>query len=165
MELNKLFTEPGLRAWCDDRRDQHLEDARHYGQLADVFARYLQHYRIDGDRLFAARIRALRVVRHLRKLERDSRRAAADAQSLHGAYVRQVLEVPARRKAAALKKAEDKDKKAQRKALRRSTAVLAAQHEQQAAQGFLAAQPASSGKQQSATVLDLDLFKSQKEVG
>jgi hypothetical protein len=163
MDLNRLFTEAGLRAWCDDRRDQHLEDARHYGQLADIFARHLQQYRIDGDRLFAARIRAHRVVRHLRKLERDSRHAAADAQSLCGAYVQQVLEVPARRKAAALKKAEAKDKRAQRKALRRSTAVLAAQHEQQTAQGYLTAQPKSSGEQQTATVLDF--FKNQKEAG
>lgn len=97
MDINDLFTDKGLRTFTADRRDQHLRDAREYGQLADVIRRRLAQTPIEGDGMWAARTRARRVYRHLRAMERASARAAARSEALYTTYVHHVLDVPRRR--------------------------------------------------------------------
>ncbi|MBB0231985.1 hypothetical protein [Streptomyces calidiresistens] len=162
MDINALFTDRGLRAWCDDRRDQHLEDARQYGQLADILARRLRETSIEGDRLLSAWLRARQVVRHLRDMERVSRRAASDAEALHTSYRTRVLELPARREAAALAKDRRRDSRARRKALRASTARAAQQLGDGTATGYTMAAGAE-GQQSLPKVADL--FAKQRREG
>ncbi|MFI1386667.1 hypothetical protein [Embleya sp. NPDC020886] len=97
MNINDLFTDQGLRAFTQERRDLHLKDAREYGQLADIIRRRLEQTPIEGDGLWAARLRARRVYRHLRVMERQSARAAARSEALYTTYVHHVLDVPQRR--------------------------------------------------------------------
>ena len=61
MDLNELFTDQGMRAFTANQRDQHLEDARQYGQLADVVEQRLRATTIDGDRFMAEQRRARKV--------------------------------------------------------------------------------------------------------
>ncbi|WP_103503936.1 hypothetical protein, partial [Streptomyces sp. SM14] len=122
MDINALFSEDGLRAWTTDRRDQHLEDARHYGQIADILTRRLRESPVDGDKPWDRALRARRIARHLRDMERTSKRAAADAEALHTAYVSGFLELPARRERAALERSKRRDSKAQRRALKKQRA-------------------------------------------
>ena len=105
MDLNNLFTEHGMRAFTASQRDQHLEDARQYGQLADVVEQRLKATPIDGDRFFAETLRTRKVVGKLRRMEKASRKAAGAAESLYATYVHQVLELPQRRDTAAARKA------------------------------------------------------------
>lgn len=166
MDANKLFTEAGLRSFVDNRRDQHLADAQQYGQIAGLFAARLRQTPIDGDWPMEARLRAYRVVRHLRRLEKDSRQAAADAEALHAAYKHQVLELPARRERAALKRAKAKDSRARRRALRRSKAAAAAGLEQpQPADGGGYSFPLAAGGEEHRPPQVTDIFAKQRKEG
>lgn len=115
MDLNQLFTDQGMRAFTANQRDQHLEDARQYGQLADVVEQRLRSTTIDGDRFMAEQRRARKVAGKLRKMERASKKAAGAAEALYAAYVNEVLELPGRRAAAEAKRLERQDRRAQRK--------------------------------------------------
>ena len=105
MDLNNLFTDRGMRQFTASQRDQHLEDARQYGQLADVVEQRLKASPIDGDRLLSEWARTRKVVGKLRRMEKASRKAAGAAESLYATYVHQVLELPQRRDTAAARKA------------------------------------------------------------
>lgn len=163
MDANKLFTEAGLRAFADKRRDEHLADAQQYGQLAALFAARLQQTPLDGDRPFEARLRAYRVVRHLRRLERDSKQAAKDVEALHTAYKHQVLELPARRERAELKRSEKKDTRARRRALRRSHMAAGQPVEQSQSSGSSYSFPLAAGGEQMPHVTDI--FAKQRKEG
>ncbi|MFI8085848.1 hypothetical protein ACIF6L_34290 [Kitasatospora sp. NPDC086009] len=115
MDLNQLFTNSGMRGFTAAQRDQHLEDARQYGQLADVVEQRLRSTTIDGDRLMAGQRRARKVAGKLRKMEKASKRAAGAAEALYAVYLNDVLELPGRREAAEAKRLERKDRRAQRK--------------------------------------------------
>ncbi|MGW4651322.1 hypothetical protein [Kitasatospora sp. NPDC004289] len=119
MDINNLFTDAGMRAFTDAQRDQHMSDASQYGQLADIISRRLEQTEIDGDRAFSARIRAWKVGRKIRSMEKHSRKAAASAEALYASYVNQVLELPARRELAQARKDE-------KKAAKKGPAALAA---------------------------------------
>ena len=103
------------KAFTANQRDQHLEDARQYGQLADVVEQRLRSTTIDGDRFMAEQRRARKVAGKLRKMERASKKAAGAAEALYAAYVNEVLELPGRRAAAEAKRLERQDRRAQRK--------------------------------------------------
>jgi hypothetical protein len=105
MDLNQLFDEEGLRNITGAWRDQHLEDDRQYGQIADVVQRRLEQQTIDGDSRFSAGRRARKVAKNLRKMQKASRKAAAAAEALYGCYVNEIVELPARR-ATALERKE-----------------------------------------------------------
>ncbi|MER6364450.1 hypothetical protein [Kitasatospora sp. NPDC001527] len=105
MDLNTLFTDDGMRKFTALQRDQHLEDARQYGQLATVVEQRLRNTPIDGDRWLSERNRARKVAAKLRRMEKASKRAAGAAEALYATYVHQVLELPQRRNTVAERKA------------------------------------------------------------
>lgn len=99
MDLNQFFEQEGLRNITAAWRDQHLEDDSQYGQIAEVVQRRLAQQTIDGDGRFTAGRRARKVAKHLRKMQKASRKAAAAAEGLYGCFVNEVVELPARRQA------------------------------------------------------------------
>lgn len=113
--IDALFTDAGLRAFTTAQRDQHMQDASQYAQLADIVRRRLEQTPIDGDKPFSARRRARKVARKMKRMERASRKAAASSEALYAAYVNHVLELPERRQIAA-------DRKAARQGRRQVTA-------------------------------------------
>lgn len=122
INLDRLLTAEGLRLFTEKRRERHLEAARQYGQLADILARRLQRTPADGDWPWSARVRAWRVVRHLRAMAKASNQAAAAAEALFTDYRHQVLELPERRQAAIEAKEKRKDRNAERSRRRRLAA-------------------------------------------
>lgn len=131
MDMNQFFEPEGLRNITGAWRDQHLEDDRQYGQIADVVQSRLAQQKIDGDGRFSAGWRARKVAKHIRKMQKASRQAAAAAEGLYGCFINEVVELPARRAA----ELERKDGRRQRlgiaaaqaaveKSLDKSTAAL-----------------------------------------
>ncbi|EFL29458.1 LOW QUALITY PROTEIN: conserved hypothetical protein, partial [Streptomyces himastatinicus ATCC 53653] len=112
MDINEIFTEAGMRETTSAFRDQHMEDARQYGQLGDIIKSRLEQQTIDGDGRFSARFRARKVSRQVRRMEKASKKAAAAAEALHGAYVNEVVELPQRRELAAARKEDRRQKRA-----------------------------------------------------
>jgi hypothetical protein len=106
MDINELFTPEGMRAFTADRRDVHMQDASHYAQLSDVAARALAQQKIEGDKRLSGKVRAWKVARHMRAMERHSRKAAARSEAFNSAFVTHVLELPERRARAAQAKLE-----------------------------------------------------------
>ncbi|MGY0466913.1 hypothetical protein ACW14Y_42640 (plasmid) [Kitasatospora sp. cg17-2] len=129
MDLNALFSDEEMRKFTASQRDQHLEDARQYGQLAIVVEQRLRNTPIEGDRWLSERNRARKVAAKLRRMEKASKRAAGAAEALYATYVHQVLELPARRNTAA-----------ERKAARRARRGAQLQHTVAASLGRSAAQ-------------------------
>lgn len=109
MDINALFTDEGLRAFTATVRDQHVRDAQQYGQIADIVRRRLEQTPIEGDRWMAKKIRAWKVSRQLRAMQRASGEAASKAEALYATYVNEVLELPQRRAVAQAKKLERKN--------------------------------------------------------
>ncbi|WP_435239976.1 hypothetical protein [Streptomyces sp. YPW6] len=108
MDINALFTDEGLRAFTATVRDQHVRDAQQYGQIADIVRSRLQQTPIDGDRWMAKRLRAWKVARQLKAMQKASTEAAAKAEALYATYVNEVLELPQRRATAEAKRLERK---------------------------------------------------------
>ncbi|MGC5543687.1 hypothetical protein ACPYPE_23740 [Streptomyces griseus] len=108
MDINALFTDEGLRAFTATVRDQHVRDAQQYGQIADIVRSRLQQTPIDGDRWMAKRLRAWKVARQLKAMQKASTEAAAKAEALYATYVNEVLELPQRRAIAEAKRLERK---------------------------------------------------------
>lgn len=99
MDMNQFFDEEGLRNITGAWRDQHLEDDRQYGQIADVVQSRLAQQNIAGDGRFSAGRRARKVAKHIRKMQKASRQAAAAAEGLYGCFINEIVELPARRAA------------------------------------------------------------------
>ncbi|MEU8718282.1 hypothetical protein [Streptomyces sp. NPDC048663] len=109
MDINALFTDEGLRAFTATVRDQHVRDAQQYGQIADIVRRRLEQTPIEGDRWMAKKIRAWKVSRQLKAMQKASGEAASKAEALYATYVNEVLELPQRRAVAEAKKLERKN--------------------------------------------------------
>jgi hypothetical protein len=111
MNINDLFTEDGMRAFTAAVRDQHMQDASQYAQLADIVSRSLSQQHIDGDRYkgLSRKMRAWKVARHLKAMKRHSQKAAASSEALNSGYVNHVLELPARREQAEARRQERKE--------------------------------------------------------
>lgn len=118
MDMNQFFDPEGLRNITGSWRDQHLEDDRQYGQIADVVQSRLAQQDIAGDGRFSAGRRARKVAKHIRKMQKASRKAAAAAEGLYGSFINDVVELPARRAA----ELERKDNRRQRLGIAASTA-------------------------------------------
>lgn len=97
MDMSLFFDEDGLRDITSTWRDQHLEDGRQYGQIADVIKRRLEQQEIDGDGWLSARRRARKVSKQVKRMEKASREAAAAAEGLYATFVNQVVQLPQRR--------------------------------------------------------------------
>lgn len=108
MDINALFTDEGLRAFTATVRDQHVRDAQQYGQIADIVRRRLEQTPIEGDRWMSKKLRAWRVSRQLKAMQKASGEAASKAEALYATYVNEVLELPQRRAAAEARKLERK---------------------------------------------------------
>ncbi|MFE4258219.1 hypothetical protein [Streptomyces sp. NPDC056883] len=110
MDINSLFTDQGLRAFTATVRDQHVRDAQQYGQIADIVRRRLEQTPVEGDRWVwaAKKIRAWKVSRQLKAMQKASGEAASKAEALYATYVNEVLALPKRRETAAAKKLERK---------------------------------------------------------
>lgn len=109
MDINALFTDEGLRAFTATVRDQHVRDAQQYGQIADIVRRRLEQTPIEGDRWMAKKIRAWKVSRQLKAMQKASGEAASKAEALYATYVNEVLELPQRRAVAEAKRLERKN--------------------------------------------------------
>lgn len=112
MDVNSLFTDQGMRQTTSVWRDQHMEDARQYGQIKEIVRRRLKQTPIDGDRWFDVKIRAWRVSRQVKAMERHSRRAAACAEATYATFAHQVVNLPERRAVRAGQKAARKQQRA-----------------------------------------------------
>ncbi|MEU6357666.1 hypothetical protein ABZ896_51640 [Streptomyces sp. NPDC047072] len=108
MDINQLFTDEGLRAFTAQMRDQHMKDAQQYGQIADIIRRRLENEKIDGDRWMSRKLRAWKVSRQVKAMQKASEGAASSAEALYATYRNEVLELPQRRAVAAARKAERK---------------------------------------------------------
>ncbi|MGV9248009.1 hypothetical protein [Streptomyces sp. NPDC003710] len=108
MDINALFTDEGLRAFTSQMRDQHMKDATQYGQIADIVRRRLEQTPIEGDRWLSKWLRARKVTRRVKAMEKASKDAASAAEALYATYRNEVLELPQRRAVAAARKAERK---------------------------------------------------------
>ncbi|MFE4055572.1 hypothetical protein ACFXP3_04545 [Streptomyces sp. NPDC059096] len=108
MDINALFTDEGLRAFTATVRDQHVRDAQQYGQIADIVRRRLEQTPVEGDRWMSKKIRAWKVSRQLRAMQKASGDAASKAEALYATYVNEVLELPQRRALAEARKLERK---------------------------------------------------------
>ncbi|ALC32319.1 hypothetical protein [Streptomyces sp. CFMR 7] len=108
MDINALFTDEGLRAFTATVRDQHIRDAQQYGQIADIVRSRLEQTPIDGDRWLSKRLRAWKVARQLKAMQKASGEAASKAEALYATYVNEVLELPQRRAVAEAKRLERK---------------------------------------------------------
>ncbi|MEU1789139.1 hypothetical protein ABZ553_25375 [Streptomyces sparsogenes] len=109
MDINALFTDEGLRAFTATVRDQHVRDAQQYGQIADIVRRRLEQTPIEGDRWMSKKLRAWKVSRQLKAMQKASGEAASKAEALYATYVNEVLELPQRRAAAEARKLERKN--------------------------------------------------------
>lgn len=133
MDINHLFTDDGLRAATSQWRDDELKIGGQYGQLARVFEARIKAQAIDGDHWWSARLRARRVARHLKSMQKACEKAAASAESLYGDFVNQVVELPERREKALVRK----EAREERRALAKGTASGAvAQSLTNSIQGF-----------------------------
>jgi hypothetical protein len=108
MDINALFTDQGMRDTTAAWRDQHVKDAQQYGQIADIVRRRLEQTPIDGDRWLAKKLRARKVSKQVKAMEKASKDAASAAEALYATYKNEVLELPQRRELAAARKAERK---------------------------------------------------------
>ncbi len=135
MDINQIFTEAGMRQTSSEWRDQHMEDARQYGQIGAIIESRLAQQHIDGDGRFSARRRARKVSRQVRRMEKASQKAAAAAEALYGSFVNEVVELPQRRELDAARKEQRKQRRIAAagdlvaKSLNKSTAALNGQPE------------------------------------
>lgn len=98
MDMNALMTEQGMRTWTETERDENVNAATQLRQMAQIIKARLENLHVDGDKTAGqARKRARQVVRHLHRAARDLDRAAARIEAMNAVYVREVLELPARR--------------------------------------------------------------------
>lgn len=97
MDIDALMTQQGMRGFTDEQRQTFTNDAVQVRQLAQIIQARLANTEIDGDRTGSAGRRARKVSRKLNKVARLLEKAAAETEGLNAVYVREVLELPARR--------------------------------------------------------------------
>jgi hypothetical protein len=107
MDIDALMTQQGMRAFTDDQRETWMNDAVQMRQLAQIIQARLANTEIDGDKTGTAGRRAKKMARRWGKLAGLLEQAAAQAEGINSAYVRDVLELPDRR-AKALERKEQR---------------------------------------------------------
>jgi len=120
MDINNLFTEQGMRNDTGEQRDTWMNDAQQIRQLAQIIQARLVNTRIDGDGTGSAGRRARKVIRPWVQAARLLEKAAAKMEGANAVYLREVVELPARRA-----------KELERKELRRQRLGIAASATQQ----------------------------------
>lgn len=99
MDMDALMTEQGMRTWTETERDENTNAATQLGQMAQIIKARIANTHIDGDKNAGhARRRAAKVVRRLNRAIRHLERAAAEMEACNAVYVREVLELPERRR-------------------------------------------------------------------
>lgn len=111
MDINRLFTEPGMRAFTDDQRDLHMRDASQYAQIGDIIRRRVENTPIDGDRWtwWNTKVRAWKVSRQVKTMEKGAKLSAAGAEGLYTVFKHEVLELPERREVAEARRQERRE--------------------------------------------------------
>jgi len=117
MDMDALMTQQGMRAMTEEQRDTWTNDAVQIRQLVQIIQARLAHHHIDGDTTGTAARRARKVVKPLVGAAKLLEKAAAKMEAANALYVREVLELPARRTS-----------QQQRKELRRHKLGIAATH-------------------------------------
>ncbi|MFJ8727660.1 hypothetical protein [Streptomyces sp. NPDC093269] len=112
MDINQIFTDAGMREASSTWRDQHMNDAREYGQMSDIIRSRLAQQHIEGDGRFSARRRARKVSKQVKRMERASQRAAAAAEALYASYLNEVVNLPKRREVEAARKQQKRQQRA-----------------------------------------------------
>lgn len=107
MDIEALMTQKGMRDFTDEQRQTFTTDASQIRQLAQIIQARLTHTQIDGDRTGSAGRRARKVSRRLTKVARLIEKAAAETEAVNAVYLREVIELPARR-ARELEKKNDR---------------------------------------------------------
>ncbi|QBJ94440.1 hypothetical protein D0Z67_29160 (plasmid) [Streptomyces seoulensis] len=107
MDIEALMTQKGMRDFTDEQRQTFTTDATQLRQLAQIIQARLAHTQIDGDRTGSAGRRARKVARRLTKVARLVEKAAAETEAVNAVYLREVVELPARR-ARELEKKNDR---------------------------------------------------------
>lgn len=97
MDIEALMTQQGMRNFTDEQRETWTTDAVQVRQLAQIIQARLANTEIDGDRAGSAGRRARKVSRKMAKVAKLLEKAAAETEGLNAVYVREVLELPARR--------------------------------------------------------------------
>jgi hypothetical protein len=99
MDMDALMKQQGMRTWTEDERDKYNNDGSELRQMANVIKARLENTHVDGDKNAGhARRRAAKVVRRLNRAIRHLERAAAEMEACNAVYVREVLELPERRR-------------------------------------------------------------------
>lgn len=107
MDIESLMSKQGMRDFTDEQRQTFTNDATQVRQLAQIVQVRLANTEIEGDRVGSAGRRARKVARKLSKVARLLEKAAAETEAVNAVYLREVLELPARR-ARELEKKQDR---------------------------------------------------------
>ncbi|MCL8016863.1 hypothetical protein [Streptomyces sp. AS02] len=122
MDMNAVMTTQGMRDTTSEQRDTWVNDAVQIRQMAQIIHARIAHTLIDGDKgQMSARRRAGKVSRKWRRAARLVEKAAAEMEAANAVYVREVVELPARRAA----ELERKETRRQRLGIAASTAEAA----------------------------------------
>jgi hypothetical protein len=97
MDIEALMTKDGMRSFTDEQRQTFTTDAVQVRQLAQIIQARLANTEIEGDRAGSASRRARKVSRKMHKVAKLLEKAAAETEGLNAVYLREVLELPARR--------------------------------------------------------------------
>lgn len=99
MDMDGLMTQKGMRTFTDEQRDNWTTDSTQMEQMARVIEARLANTHIDGDKNAGqARRRARKVTRRMKKAAALLARAAAEIEAGNAVYVREVLDLPERRR-------------------------------------------------------------------
>lgn len=93
--LARLAQPDVMARWTAERQQEHEDDARAYAAALAAIQSMLRQQHVEGDGRMAARRRARRVERPLRRLKRAAEQQAAAAEALRTAYAEHVREVQA----------------------------------------------------------------------
>jgi len=110
MDIEALMTKDGMRSFTDEQRQTFTTDAVQVRQLAQIIQARLAHTEIDGDRTGSAGRRARKMGRRLAKVAKLLEKAAAETEAVNAVYLREVVELPARRARQVEQKAARKER-------------------------------------------------------
>lgn len=98
MDMDAVMTTQGMRNTTSEQRDTWVNDAVQIRQMAQIIHARVANTHIDGDKgQGPARRRAGKISRKWRRAARLVEKAAAEIEAANAVYVREVVELPARR--------------------------------------------------------------------
>lgn len=120
MDIDRLMTQDGMRAYTDGQRDQWASDVAEVETLTQVIQARIAQTAVEGDKPGAAKRRARKVAKRLRKASQQVRKAVAEVEAANAVFVREVVELPERR----TRQAEIKERRDEQRARLRGLAKL-----------------------------------------